>query len=445
MKKFDTIIIGGGSAGYRTAEILADNNQNVLLVEKENTIGGVCLNHGCIPTKSYIAVCETLENINNANKNGIEINGDININFQKILNKKNRNVKVLTMGLKKTLLNKGIEIKTDYATCIDRHNVKIGEDTYYGENIVIATGSIDKGIKNIEFDNNFILNSKNILQMDKIPERMLIIGAGVIGIEMAIVFKTLGADVTIVEYFDRLLPGVKNKLIQDRIEKIIKQHKIKYYTSVSLKDIDRENRIAFLNNDMEIACDNILLATGRKPIIDQSFIDIGIEVDQNKFIIVDKRNKTNINNIFAIGDIIGEPMLAHKAYYDAKIIANEILDKGYDKDYSKIPFSIFTIPSISHCGFYEEELMEKKIEYKKIDGIFAQNGRAAIYDARDGICRILIDRDKKILGATIIGKDSDILIHELLPFIQNNLSIDIIKNTIHIHPTLSEIIGDMEL
>ncbi len=445
MKKYNIIIIGAGSAGYKSAEILADNGKTVLLIDKEQYVGGVCLNHGCIPTKSYIAVCETLENIHNSNKMGIDIEYRINLDFNKILNRKNKIVKLLTMGLKKTLEKKGIKILFGNASIIDNHNIKINDENYFGENIIIATGSVDKTLNDVKIENSFIFDSRGILQINYIPKNLCIIGAGVIGIEMAIVFANLGSNVTLIEYFDSVLPQIKDKFIQDEITKILKKNKIKILLSHNVQKIDSEKKEIIFSDTTSINADNVLLAIGRTPIIDESIKKVGIDINERGFIKTNDFNQTNIKNIYAIGDVIGEPMLAHKAYYDAKIASNHILGNNIKKNYLNIPYSVFSIPPISHCGLTENEALEKGLDFTIIENNYASNGRAATFDARMGKIKLLIDKNKKILGVTIIGKDSDILIHELLPIIENNLRFDFIENTVHIHPTLSEIIGDIEI
>ncbi len=440
MNKYDIIIIGGGSGGYISAELLANTGKSILIIEKEKAIGGVCLNYGCIPTKSYIAVIETIEHIKNAGKLGLDIDYTIKPDMEKILARKDRTVKMLNMGLLKTLNNAGITIINGIAEFINEHTVKVNDKTFEAKNIIIATGSLDKDIEAVKRDGEFILNSKDMLALNSIPEKLTVIGAGVIGIELAFIFSKLGSKVTIIEYMNSILPTLNNRVVSSAIEKILKSSNINLMLNKSVIKTDKKNKKIILKSNEEIESDKILIATGRYPIIPESAKKIGIKTDNNGFIITDKRNKTNINNIYAAGDVTNGPMLAHKAYYDAMIIKNDIIGNGSNKDYTNIPYAIFTVPPVSHAGLTEEICMEKGIDYNVKEYSYAHNGRAASYGARTGFLKIIISKDKHILGITVSGKESDLIIHEVLPLMYNNCTIDAIKNTVHIHPTLSEMI-----
>lgn len=438
---YDVIIIGAGSGGYKSAEILADAGKKVLLIEKEQNMGGVCLNWGCIPTKSYIAMCETIETVKNACKMGIDLKYEMNIDFSKVKSRKDRTVKLLTMGLKKTLTGKGIEILSAEAELVDG-KIIAGDSEYTFDKLILATGSTDKGLQNACFDHEFILDSKDILSIEHVPEKLIIVGAGVIGVEMATVFSTAGSEVTIVEYLDSILPQSGNTLIKEESLKILKKSGVKCVTGTGVKEIDRDKKQVILDNGNIIEADAVLLSTGRMPVTFEWMKKAGIEMDGKGFIKTDSRCRTSGKGIFAVGDVAGEPMLAHKAYYDAKAASYEILGKGFDKDYTNIPSSVFTLPPISVCGISEDAAKESVPGYRKYEAMYAVNGRAATYDARTGICSIITDEEGRLLGATIIGKESDVMIHELAVLIQNGLNIEHLHNTVHIHPTLSEIIED---
>lgn len=436
---YNVIIIGAGSGGYKTAELLADAGKNVLLVEKESYMGGVCLNWGCIPTKSYIAVTETLEHIQSARSMGIEIDNNYTVHMDKIKTRKDRIVKLLSAGLKRTLEGKGIDIITGEAILVNEHAVNVNNEQFRADNIVIATGSADADLKGLKRNGRSILNSKDILSIDYIPKSLAVVGGGVIGLEMASVFKALGSDVTVIEYMDSCLPGIENAFISDAAAGILKNSKIKLITGTGALSFN-DNKLT-LSNDECIEADAVLLAVGRKPVIHESFSKCGIETDSRGFIVTDSRNRTAIKHIYAAGDCTHGPMLAHKAYYDGNIIADDILGKGHDRDYSNMPYSVFLIPPLSHAGLSEEQCKKADIHYAVKEYAYAGNGRAASYGARKGNVKLIIS-DSKLLGASIWGKDSDTIIHELLPVIYNDLDVNILKNTVHIHPTLSEIVKE---
>ncbi len=443
MLKYDIIIIGGGSGGYRSAELLSNAGKRVLIVEKEQAIGGVCLNYGCIPTKAYIAVIETIEHIKNAGKLGLDIDYTIKPDMNKILARKDRTVKMLNMGLLKTLNSAGITIINGIAEFINEYTIKVNDKTFEADHIIIATGSLDKDIEAVKRDREFILNSKDMLSLNSIPEKLSVIGAGVIGIELAFIFSNLGSKVTIIEYLNSVLPTLNNSIVSSAVEKILKSSGINVMLNKSVIKADKIDQKIILESGEEIKSDKILVATGRYPIIHESIKKIGIKMDNNGFIITDKRNRTNIKNIYAAGDVINGPMLAHKAYYDAMIIKNDIIGNGSDKDYTNIPYAIFTIPPVSHAGLTEEICIEKGMDYNVKEFSYAHNGRAAAYGARTGFVKMIISKDKNILGITVSGKESDLIIHEVLPLIYNKCKIDAIINTVHIHPTLSEMIAEM--
>lgn len=436
---YNVIIIGAGSGGYRTAELLADAGKSVMLVEKESYMGGVCLNWGCIPTKSYIAVAETLEQIHSARSMGIEIDANISINMSSIKSRKDRTVKLLSSGLKRTLENKGIDIKTGEASLIDEHGIMVNNEKYRADNIVIATGSTDADLPGLKRDGKSVLNSKDMLSIEYIPKTLAVVGGGVIGLEMASVFNALGSEVTVIEYMDSCLPGIDNTFISDAAASILKSSRIKLITGTGAASF-KDGKLTLGNGEL-INTDTVLLAVGRKPIVHDSLEKFGIETDKRGFIVTDARNRTSVKHIYAAGDCTHGPMLAHKAYYDSSIIADDMLGNGHDRDYINMPYSVFLLPPLSHAGLSEEQCIKMNKDYTIKEYAYAGNGRAAAYGARKGIMKLIISNNR-MLGASIWGKDSDIIIHELLPVIYNELNIDILTSTVHIHPTLSEMIKE---
>jgi len=440
MQKFDVAIIGAGSGGYRAAEILAKENKKVILFEKLD-IGGVCLNWGCISTKALVASVELLEQLRMSERFGIK--SSFEIDFSKIMARKEKIVKMLSLGLQKKLISMGITIIKSEAKMKSKNEISANNEEYYIEKIIIATGSIDAGLKEIDFDKDEILSSKDILSLKEIPKRITVIGAGVIGAEFSSIFAHLGSKVTLIEYFPKPFYTTQSSLIMNEGERILKKAGIDLKCSSTVVSIDKKNKKIMLSDNSSVEYDKVLVATGRKPIVNSDAKNIGIEITEKGFIKTDKNKKTNIENIYAVGDCTEGPMLAHKAYYDAYIASMHILgNKEEQMKMSDIPYSIFTLPSISHCKLTEDMCIEQKINYRKIESSYAENGRAATYEARQGIFSMLIGENNRIIGVTIIGKESDILIHEIIPLIHNNIPYTALKRSVHIHPTLSEIIWE---
>lgn len=440
MQKFNVGIIGGGTGGYRAAEILSNRGKRVALFEK-NSIGGVCLNWGCIPTKALVASAELAEEMKNSEKFGIK--SSFEIDFSKIMARKERIVKMLTLGLQKKLVTMGITIVKGEAKITKKNVIECDGEEYEVENIIIATGSKDAGLKGFDFDSESILSSKDILSLKELPKNIVVIGAGVIGSEFSSVFAHLGSKVILLEYFPKPFFFTKSGIVMNEGEKILRKAGIDLRCSVTASSIDKEKKEILLSTGEKISYDKVLVATGRLPIVNEDSKNLGIELNEKNFIKTNEKKQTNIENIYAVGDCTEGPMLAHKAYYDAYIAASAILEESEEQmKWQNIPYSIFTIPSISHCGMSEETCVEEKINFRKIESSYAENGRAATYESRQGSFTMLIGENDRILGATIVGKESDTLIHEILPLMHNNIPFTALKRTVHIHPTLSEIISE---
>ncbi|MGE3063944.1 MAG: NAD(P)/FAD-dependent oxidoreductase [bacterium] len=440
MQKFDVGIIGAGTGGYRAAELLSGRGKSVVIFEK-SVVGGVCLNWGCIPTKAMVASAELLEEFKASEKFGIK--SSFEVDFSKIMARKERIVKMLTMGLSKKLLSKGIKIVNKEAYIKDLSMILCGDEEYSVGNIIIATGSYDAGLRGIDFDNENILSSKEILSLKDLPKRLSVIGAGVIGSEFSSVFAFLGSKVTLMEYFPKPFYSTKSSIIMNEGEKILKKSGIDLRCSTTVSSVDKESREVILSTGERIQYDKLLVATGRKPVVNDDVKKLGIALTDKGFIETNEKKETNIKGVYAVGDCTDGPMLAHKAYYDSYIAACAILgEEEKQMDMCMIPYSIFIIPSISHCGKSEDMCVEERINFRKIESSYAENGRAAAYEARQGSFTMLIGEDDRILGATIVGRESDTLLHEIIPLMHNNIPYTALKRSVHIHPTLSEIIAE---
>lgn len=398
---FDYGVIGGGPAGYTVAMNLSQKGYKVVLFEKE-FLGGTCLNKGCIPTKMLLHISEIYKNILNANEYGIEIEIK-KFDFNKIIERKNSIVDKLRRNLELAIKKSGVTIIFEQAKILDKNTI-LADKEYKVNNIIQATGSEPKNIENLEFDNEFILSSNNLLELKSLPKSILIIGSGAIGIEWARIFSNFGVEVTIVEIAERLIPTADIE-ISKRIERIFKQNNIKYYTKDSIKHI--ENKIVTLQSETTIEPDFILLATGRKPI------------------------RIDFENITTIGDACNEIQLAHYAIQQGKNIAD---NKNVHLDKNLIPSIIYGSPEIAWIGLREQDC---DMTYQKSMLPISALGKAWCDNSTEGFIKLII-KDNLIVGAHIISNEASALIHQILIAIQNKIPVEQLKQICFGHPTYSE-------
>lgn len=408
METFDYGIIGGGPAGYTTALYLVTQGKSVVLFEKDE-VGGTCLNRGCIPTKILLHVAELYQSFKTAEKFGIYAD-NITFDYEKVAEHKNKLVEKLRKSLELAIKKSGIKVVKETAKVVSDNLIKASGEEYSCGKIVVATGSKPRELKGLEFDHKFILSSDDILNLTKLPEKMVIVGSGAIGIEFARILSAFGVEITLVELASRLVP-LADWEVSKRVERQFKMKKIKFYTETSIKSI--ENKVVTLSNDEKIEPDCILVATGR------------VCADDNKY---------EQNNVSIIGDASAEIQLAHYAVSQAKKL---VFDIPYDKDL--IPSVIYGSPEIAWVG--EVEKQDTDTEFKKVVFPISALGKAHADDSIDGFIKILA-KDNKIVGASIISNEASALIQQITIAIQNNISIDKLKEVCFAHPTYSE--GIME-
>lgn len=429
---FDIGIIGAGPAGYSAAIRASQYGLKVVLFEKQD-IGGTCLNRGCIPTKAMIHSTEVYSTVKTASKCGITAE-NISYDYSKIVGRKSDVVQKIKKSLTQLILSYGVEIVNSEAQITSQNTIESNNQQYECKNILIATGSAPNKL-NIEgnYNNDFILDSDDILSLETIPEHILIVGSGAIGIEWARIFSGLDKKVTLIELAPNLIP-IADIDVSNRIERIFKQKRIPYYTNTSIKSING-NEI-MLSNDKVIDTDCILLATGRKPVLLNS--DFSNKIETGKFINTKNNFKTNFENIYAIGDVNGKSMLAHSAIHQAVEVVEFIKNKHESNfDSSKVPSVIYGNPEIAWIGKTEQYLIKENIEYKKSLFPIAALGKAYADDKIEGFVKILAT-DDKILGAHIISQEASGLIQQIAIAIENNLSPKNISKVIFAHPTYSE-------
>ena len=399
---YETGIIGGGPAGYSAALHLAQNGKKVILFEKEN-IGGVCLNKGCIPTKAIMHVSELYKEMKNCENLGISA-AEIKLDYNKVKERKNKIIETLRKGIELALKNSKVTVIKENAQILSKTEIKAGEEIFNCREIICAEGSSPKAIPNIEFDHKFILSSDDILELETLPQSVLIIGSGAIGTEWARIFANFGVETTVIEIAPNLLPLADTE-VSKRLERIFKSNKIKYFTSTGIKEI--KNKQVTLTNDEVLNPEIILLATGRKP-----------------------NTKTKIEGVEYIGDTAGEIQLAHYAIKQAIELSDNI---PFRKDLT--PSVVYGSPEIAWIGKREQDL--EGGEYKKSLTLVSSLGKAHCDNQTDGFIKILTQNDK-ILGAHIVSKEASALIQQITIAMQNDISASKLKEVCFAHPTYSE-------
>ena len=396
MNNYDLAIVGGGPGGYSAAFRAAELGKKVAIID-DNNLGGVCLNWGCIPTKSLLKNAEVMDLINSSSDYGISVK-DIQVNFDFIVQ---RSIKA-------------------------RERIEINGAQISAQNFIIATGSRPKSLSNINSNLDKIAYSKDIFSMDTLPASITIVGAGAIGAEFAYFFSSFGTEVTLIEAEDRILPN-EDKEISTWLEKAFKKRKINILTSTIAENIDDEKIL------ISVGIEGNSSGFGLK--------NLGVEVTDNSHIKVDQNGKTNIDNIYAVGDVIGPPWLAHVATAEGIYVAELLCDLTPTKiNYNSIPNCTYCKPEVASIGNTEESLLEQSVTFKKAHSFFNANGKAVAVGATDGFIKILVDDSNHILGAHIVGSNATEMISEISVIKSNNLTIDSVLSSVHPHPTFSEAI-----
>ena len=454
---FDVVIIGGGPGGYVCAIRSAQLGFKTACIESKNTLGGTCLNVGCIPSKSLLNLSE---NFTKAKKNfsslGI-ITGEVTLNLSKMMKAKERSVTVLTKGVEflfkknkvtyikgKALLKSNNEIVVQ-----EKHSQKI----YKANHIVISTGSIPTSLPGIKIDEKIIVSSTGALSFDKVPKALVIIGGGYIGLEMGSIWKRLGSNVTVIEFLDHIVPGM-DKDISIEFLKILKKQEInfKLNSKVTAVTVVKDKAIVdYTSNETSIRtriqADKVLVAVGRKPNTEElNLKKMSIKSDHQGRIQVDNKFQTSIKNIYAIGDVIKGPMLAHKAEEEGIAVAEIIAGQSGHVNYNIIPGVIYTSPEVASVGKTEQQLIKENIKYKIGKFPFMANSRAKVINEIEGFVKILAEeKTDKVLGVHIIGAHAGDMIAEMVLAMEFGASSEDIARTCHAHPTYSEVIKEAAL
>ena len=453
---FDVIVIGSGPGGYVCAIRSAQLGLKTACVESNETLGGTCLNVGCIPSKSLLHSSEIYYKAKKEFSSlGIETE-KIKINLSKMMNNKKNSVANLTKGIEFLFKKNKIVHLKGKGSIVSKNSIVVEEDgkknTYKTKNIVIGTGSLPVSLPNVQIDENIIVSSTGALSFDSVPKELIVVGGGYIGLELSSVWKRLGSNVTVVENLDHIIPGM-DRDISEEFLKILKKQGINFKLNSKITNVQKiKNRaiVDFINNKSQkkekIECDKVLISVGRKPNIDNDIIKLGIKLDERKKISVNTKFETSIKNIYAIGDVINGPMLAHKAEEEGIAVAELIAGQSGHVNYDVIPGVIYTSPEVASVGKTEEQLKELKYSYKVGKFPFQANSRAKAIDTPEGFVKILSDsKTDRVLGVHMIAHHAGELIAEMSLAMEFGASSEDIARTCHAHPTFSEAVKEAAL
>ncbi|QCI24858.1 dihydrolipoyl dehydrogenase [Buchnera aphidicola (Rhopalosiphum padi)] len=444
----EVVVIGSGPAGYSAAFRCADLGLDTVLIERYEQLGGVCLNVGCIPSKALLHIAKVIKDASELSEAGVFFNKPI-INIEKINNWKEKIVKKLTIGLSNMGEKRKIRIIRGKASFDTDHSIfvqnKKNDFTIFFKHAIIATGSKPIKIPSFPNDDSRIWNSTDALSLKNIPNRFLIVGGGIIGLEMATIYSALGSKVDIVDRFNVFLPSVDKDMTDIYRKTVEKRFNLLLHTHVKNVDRSKDNNLVVTmakeNKNENVFCyDNILVAIGRSPNVDFLGLEkIGLKLNESGFIQVDQQLKTNLSHIYAIGDVTGFPMLAHKAIQQAHIASEVISGKKHYFEPKVIPSVAYTEPEIAWVGLSEKEAENNNIEYESSLFPWSASGRANASNCNIGMTKLIFDKNtNKIIGGSIVGTNASELISEIGLAIEMGCDAEDISLTIHPHPTLSE-------
>lgn len=448
------IIIGAGPGGYETALLAAKRGVEVVLVESGH-VGGTCLNEGCIPTKSFCRNAEVIDGLHEAEAFGIS-GLDFKFDFSAVISRKNAVVEQLRGGVEGLLGNKLITLARGKASFVDSHTVAVDGQEYSADYIIIATGSVSASLPVPGADLPGVLTSKEILDIDHVPERLCVIGGGVIGLEFASIFRSFGSEVTVLEYFKDILPRFDSDLSK-RLKQSLGKRGIDINTQAQVTGIAEKDggyAVSFIRKGKEevAEADAVLMAVGRKAnVASLNLADIGIEFSPRGISVDEKTMQTNIPHIYAIGDINGKMMLAHAATFQGIVALDHIMGVGNCIDLSVMPAAVFTSPEAASVGMTEDECKDAGIPVRCFKSFFRANGKAVTMGDTDGFCKLVVSAEPKegqtspyqpglLLGCHMYGPHSSDIIQEACAMITRKATLEEFRSVIHTHPTLTEVL-----
>ena len=457
MDNFDLIVIGGGPGGYVCAIRAAQLGLKTACVESRGALGGTCLNVGCIPSKSLLNLSENFHKAKkDFNQQGIEIEG-IKLNIEKMMSNKNKSIQVLTKGVEFLFKKNKVTYLKGKGVIFSKNDVVVYDNNkktnYKTKNIVIATGSEVASLPGIKIDEKNIISSTGALSLNKVPKKLAVIGGGYIGLEMGSVWSRLGSEVTVIEYLDFITPGM-DKEISNEFKKILTKQGIKFKMGSKVNSVKNISSKVLINytdiknsKDETLEVDKVLVSVGRKPYTEGlNLSKVGVKKDNKGRIETNEKLQTSIQNIYAIGDVIKGPMLAHKAEDEGIAVAEILAGQAGHVNYDVIPGVIYTSPEVATVGKTEEQLKKENKDYKVGKFPFLANSRAKVNNETEGFVKILADsKSDKVLGVHIIGPHCGDMIAEMALAMEFGASAEDIARTCHAHPTHTEAIKEAAL
>ena len=448
------IIIGAGPGGYETALLAAKRGVEVVLIEAGH-VGGTCLNEGCIPTKAFCKNAEVLDGLREAEAFGLT-GLSYSFDFKAVAERKNAVVEQLRGGVEGLLSHKLITLVRGKASFKDSHTVTVDEQNYVGDYIIIATGSVSASLPIPGADFPGILTSREILDLEEIPQRLCVIGGGVIGLEFASVFRSFGSEVTVLEYFKEILPRFDSDLSK-RLKQSLGKRGIEINTQAqvtAIEETDSVYKVSFTRKGKEetVEADKVLMAVGRKANVGSlNLADIGIEFTPRGIVVDDKTMQTNIPHIYAVGDINGKMMLAHAATFQGIVALDHIMGVENGIDLSVMPAAVFTSPEAASVGMTEDDCKAAGIPIKCLKSFFRANGKAVTMGETDGFCKVIVAAEPKedadspyepgrILGCHLYGPHASDIVQEACALITRKATLREFEDIIHTHPTLTEVL-----
>ncbi len=450
-KKYQIAVVGGGPGGYVAALRASQLRKKVVLIEKEK-IGGTCMNWGCIPTKYLLQQTKILEEI----KKNTKLEGPldkIHLNWEKVQKGKELLVERLVKGVEFLLQRNGVDVIKGKARLTQEKRliveVKGEKMSLDAEKVILALGSRPAELPFLKPEGRMVLTSREALELEEIPRSLLVVGAGAIGLELGTIFSRLGTEVTVLEIMPTILPGSDREMVT-RLERILKRQGLKIFTEMKIEECFKAEQKVFLRGvcskseeKFEFEAEKVLLAVGRKPNSEEILEEISR--DERGFIKVNEKLETSYSGVYAVGDLIGKGLLAHKASHEGVIAAENACGLRGSMEYNAIPMAVYTEPEFSSVGLSEEEALEKGVKIKT--GIFSlqANGRALTMEKSEGIVKVVADEKDRILGAQILSPLASELISELTLAIKNRLRLKDIFSTVHVHPTLAEAVMEASM
>ena len=447
------IIIGAGPGGYETALLAARRNVEVVLIES-GPVGGTCLNEGCIPTKAFCKNAEVLDGLREAEEFGVT-GLSYGFDFKKVVERKNAVVYQLRGGVEGLLGHKNITLVRGKASFKDQHTVVVDDKEYSADYVIIATGSVSASLPIDGADLPGVITSKEILDVDEVPQRLCVIGGGVIGLEFASIFRSFGSEVTVLEYCKDILPRFDTDLAK-RLKQSLSKRGIEINTQAQVTGISEtsgEYTVSFIRKGKEesVVSDKVLMAVGRRANIGSlNLSDAGVEFTP-RGVLVNNVMQTNVPHIYAIGDINGQMMLAHAATFQGIVALDHIMGLENEIDLSVMPAAVFTSPEAASVGLTEDECKEKDIPVRCFKSFFRANGKAVTMGETDGFCKVVVAAESKegaespyepgrVLGCHMYGPHSSDIIQEACALISRKVTVSEFHDIIHTHPTLAEVL-----